>query len=96
MGQPACLEKPHYNQTFAIVPRSCITRRRPCVNTLVDPAGELNKLAGAQSQAKRSNAGSNEASTKAFTLPETPTLFLVPLTSKDFFSKFMKMFIKTT
>ena len=69
--------------------RAC---RTPCVNTLVDPAEELDELAGAQGPARRSNAGSDEASIP----PEASTPPLVPPTSEDLFTKFMKMFMETT
>ena len=66
--------------------------RRPCVNTPVDLAGELDKLVGAQSPARRSNAGSDEA-----LIPlEASTPPFVPPTSKDLFTKFMKVFMETT
>ena len=70
--------------------------RSPCVNTPVDPAGELDELAGAQGPARRSNAGSDEAPTEAPTPPEESTLPLVPSTSKNLFTKFMKVFMETT
>ena len=73
--------------------RAC---QSPCVKTLVDPAGELDELVGAQGLARRSNAGSNEAPTEAPTPPEASTPLLVPPTSKDLFTKFMKVFIETT
>ena len=79
-----------------MAPRSHTIRRSPCVNTSVDPARELDELAGTQGPAKRSNAGSNEASTKAFTPPEASTLLFIPLTSEDLFTKFMKVFMETT
>ena len=69
--------------------------RSPCVNTPVDPAGELDELAGTQGPAKRSNAGSDEAPTKAPTPPEAPTPPLVPPTSENLFTKFMKVFIES-
>ena len=68
--------------------------RNPCVNTLVNPARELDKLAGAQGPAKRSNAGSDEAFTEAFTSPEAPTPPFVHLTSKDLFIIFMRVFME--
>ena len=74
---------------------SC-AHRSLCVNTLADPVGELDELASAQSAARRSNAGSNETSTKAPTPLEALTPPLVPPTTKDFFTKFMKMFMETT
>ena len=67
-----------------------------CVNTPVDPAGELDELAGAQGLAKRSNAGSDEALTEAPTPLEASTPPLIPPTSKDLFTKFMKVFMETT
>ena len=67
----------------------------PCINTPADPTEELNELTS-QSLARRSNVGSDEAPTKALTLPETPTLPLVPPLAKDLFTKFMKVFMKTT
>ena len=69
--------------------RAC---RSPRVNTPVDPARELNKLAGAQGPTRRSNAGSDES----LTPPEASTSPLIPPTSKDLFTKFMKVFMETT
>ena len=65
-------------------------RRSPRVNTLVDPAGELDELAG-QGPARGSNVGSDEAPTppEASTPPPAPT-------SEDLFTKFMKVFMETT
>ena len=71
--------------------RSCAPRRSPCITTLVDPARELDELAGAQGLGKGSNAGSNEA----LTPPEAITPPLV-LPTKDLFTKFMKVFMKMT
>ena len=75
-----------------MAPRSRTICRSPCVNTLVDPAWELNKLAGAQSSARRFNAGSDEAPTP----PEAFTPPLVHFTFENFFTKFMKVFMETT
>ena len=72
--------------------RAC---RNSCVNTLVNPARELDELAGAQGPARGSNAGSNEAFPKAPTPLEAFTPPFVPPTSKDLFTKFMKVFMKT-
>ena len=95
MGQLACSEKQHYDQTFAMTPRSRIICRSPCVNTLVDITEEFDELAGAQEPAKRSNAGSNEASTKAPTLIQALTPpFILPI-SKDLFTKFINVFMET-
>ena len=66
-------------------------RRSPRVNTPVDPARELNELGG-QGPARGSNVGSNEA----LTPPKISTALLVPPTSKNLFTKFMKMFMETT
>ena len=79
-----------------MAPGSRTTRRSPCINTPVDPAGELDELAGALSPARRSNAGSDEAPTEAPTPPEASTPPLVPPTSEDLFTKFMKVFMETT
>ena len=62
------------------------------VNTLVNPVGELDELAGTQGPAKGSNAGSNEALIPS----KAPTLPLILLNSKDLFTKFMKVFMETT
>ena len=78
-----------------MAPGSCICGS-PCVNTPVNPAGELDKLTGAQGPAKRSNAGSDEALTEAPIPPKSPTLPFVPPTYEDFFTKSMKMFMETT
>ena len=71
---------------------SRITRRSSRVNTPVNPAGELDELAGAQGPAKGSNAGSNEA----LTLSEAFTPPFVPPISEDLFTKFIKVFMETT
>ena len=71
-------------------------RRSPCVNTPVDLAGELDELAGAQGPAKRSNAGSDEAPIETPTPLEASTPPLIPPTSEDLFTKFMKVFMQTT
>ena len=66
-------------------------RRSPCNNPPANLIGEQNELASPQGPARRSAAGSN----KAFTPPEAPTPPLVSPT-KDFFTKFMKIFVKLT
>ena len=71
---------------------SCTTRRSPRVNTLANPAGELNKLASAQGPARGSNVESNEA----LTPPEAPTPPFIPSLAQDLFIKFMKVFMDTT
>ena len=72
------------------------TCQSPYVNTPVDPAKELDELAGAQDPAKRSNPRSNEAPIEASISPETSTPTLIPLTTEDLFTKFMKVFMETT
>ena len=72
------------------------TRRSPCVNTPVDPVGELDELVGAQGPAKRFNAGSDEAPTEAPIPPKASTSPLVPPTSEDLFTKFIKVFMEMT
>ena len=73
-----------------MAPRSCACRSAR-VNTPADAAAELDELAD-QGPARGSNAGSNEA----LIPPEAPTPPLVPPTSEDLFTKFMKVFIETT
>ena len=65
--------------------------RSPYNNLLVDFTEKQDELASPQGLARRSDAGSNKASTppKALTPP------LVPST-KDFFMKFMKVFVEST
>ena len=77
-----------------MAPGSC-ARRSPCVNPPADPTGEQDELAG-QGPVRGFNAGSNEAPTKAPTPLEAPTPPLVPSSTKDFFTKFMKVFMETT
>ena len=78
-----------------MAPRSCITCRSSCVNILINPARELDELAG-QNPARKSNTGSDEASTKAPIPLEASIPPLIPPTSKDLFTKLMKEFIETT
>ena len=78
-----------------MAPGSCACRS-PCVNTPIDPAGELDELAGAQGPARRSHVGSDEAPTEALTPPEAPIPPLVPPPAKNLFTKFMKMFMEMT
>ena len=94
MGQPAHLEESPSDFCNGSISRT--TRRSPCVITLVNPAKELDELAGAQGPARRSNAGSNEILTEAPTPPEASIPSLVPPTSEDLFTKFMKVFMETT
>ena len=72
-----------------MAPESCATHRSLCVTTLVDPARELDKLAGAQGPARLSNARSDEAPTS----PKAITPLLIPST-KDLFTKLMKVFME--
>ena len=72
-----------------MTPKSRTTRRSPCVNLPADISEEQDKLAGAPG---KSNAGSNEAPTP----PEASTLPLIPPPAEDLFTKFMKVFMKTT
>ena len=58
---------------------------------MADPTREQDKLAGSQSLIKRSDTGND----KAFTSPKAPTPSLI-LPTKDFFTKFMKVFIEST
>ena len=74
-----------------MAPGSCTTRRSPCINTPVDPAEKLDELAGAQGPARGFNASSDEAPTP----PKASTPLLVAPISKDFFTKFMKVFMET-
>ena len=72
-----------------MAPGSRTTRRSTCINPPVD-ATEQDELAGAQG--RRSDAGSNKAPTP----PAALTLLLVPPPAEDLFTKFMKVFMKTT
>ena len=69
-------------------------QRSPCVNPPANPTREQDELAG-QGPVRGFNAGSDEAPTEAPTPPEAPTLPLVPSSTKDLFTKFMKVFMKT-
>ena len=71
------------------------TQRNPYVNLSANPTGEQDELAG-QSPVQGFNAGSDEALTKAPTPPEAPTPLLVPSSTKDLFTKFMKVFMEMT
>ena len=79
-----------------MAPWSCTTCHSPCVNTAVDPAGNLDKLIATQGPARKSNVGSNKATIKFYTPHETFTpLFVSPLI-KNLLTKFMKVFMKMT
>ena len=72
-----------------MAPGSCTTRWSLCVNLAAYILGEQDELASAPG---RSDAGSNEA----LTSPEASTPPLAPFTSKNLFTKFMKVFMETT
>ena len=93
MGQPAYSEKQHHKQTFAIASESCACRSL-YINYLANPT-EHNKLIG-QGLARKSNIGSNKALFKAPTPSEAPTPSLIPLSTKNFFTRFIKMFMEMT
>ena len=63
------------------------TRWSSCMNTPVDPAGELDELASTQGLVKRSNTGSDETFTQARISPEASTPPFLPPTSKNLFTK---------
>ena len=63
-----------------------------CVNPPIHPTEKQNEFADAQGLARRSNVGSNEALTPS----EAPIPPFVSPPTKDFFTKFMKMFMETT
>ena len=69
--------------------------RSLCGNPPVNPTGKQDELAG-QGPVRRFNARSNEAPTKAPTPPKAPIPPLVLLSTEDFFTKFMKVFMKIT
>ena len=77
-----------------MAPRSR-ARRSPCVNPPANPTGEQDELAG-QGLIRGFNAGSNEAPTEALIPLKAPTPPLVPPSTKDLFTKFMKVFMETT
>lgn len=62
------------------------------VNLPVNFSKKQNKLASAQSLARRSNANSNKA---LISLEASIPLFVSPLT-QDLFTKFIKTFVKST
>ena len=74
-----------------MTPGSGITRQSSCLNISINSAREFDELAGTQGLTRRFNTRSN----KALTLPEAPTPSLVPLISKNLFTKFMRMLMKT-
>ena len=69
--------------------------RSPCVNPPADLIGEQNELAG-QGPVQGFNAGSDKAPTKSSIPPEASTPSLVLFSTKDLFTKFIKMFMETT
>ena len=70
-------------------------QQSPCINPPHNPTGEQNELAS-QSSVQGFNAKSNEALTKALTPLKAPTPPLILPSIKDFFIKFMKVFMETT
>ena len=68
--------------------------RSPCVNPPANLTGEQDELVG-QSPVRRFNIGSNKARTKAPTLLEGLIPSLVSPSTKDLFTKFMKVFMET-
>ena len=70
-------------------------RQSPHVNPPADLTGEQDELVG-QDPVRGFNAGSDEAPTKASIPPETSTPPLVPSSTEDLFTKFMKVFMETT
>ena len=77
-----------------MAPGSC-AQRSPRVNPPANPTGEQDELAG-QGPIRGFNAGSDEAFTEAPTPLEALTPPLVPPSTKDLFTKFMKVFMETT
>ena len=73
---------------------SC-ARRSFSVNPPADLIREQDELGG-QGTVQGFNAESDEASTEAFTFPKALTLPFVPSSTKDFFTKFIKVFMETT
>ena len=78
---------------MALSSRTC---QSSYVNLLTNFSKEQDELTGAQEPARRSNTGSDEALTKVPNSPEALTPPLVPLLAKNFFTKFMKVFMKMT
>ena len=73
-----------------MAPRSCAWQN-PCNNPPANLTGEQDELASPQSLVERSVAGNN----KVFIPLEAPIPPFVPLI-KDFFIKFMKVFVEST
>ena len=71
------------------------TWRSLYVNSPANPTREQDELAN-QSPVWRFNAKSNEAPTKALTPLEALISPLVPPSTKDLFTKFMKVFMEMT
>ena len=84
----------NHNQFSIVMAPKSYTQQSFCVNFLADPTGEQDEHTS-QSPVQRFNVKSNEAPIKALTPPKTLTLPFVPLFIKDFFTKFMKMFMET-
>ena len=71
------------------------TQRSPCINPRADPTREEDELAG-QGPVPKFNAGSDEALIKAPTPPKAPITPLVLPSTKNLFTKFIKVFMETT
>ena len=69
------------------------TEQSPCVNPPANSIRKQDELAG-QGPVQRFNVGSNKAPTKAPTLPEALPLPIILPSTKDFFTRFMKVFMK--
>ena len=69
---------------------SC-AQQSPCNNFPANPIEEQNELAGPQGLAKRSNASND----KAF-IPLKASIPLFVSLTKDFFTKFIKVFMEST
>ena len=77
-----------------MAPRSR-AQQSPRINPPADFTREQDELAG-QGPVQKFNAGSNEAPTKPLTLPEALTPPLVPSSTEDLCTKFMKVFMEMT
>ena len=71
-----------------MAPRSC-AQWSPCINPPTNSTGEQDELAS-QDPIQEFNTGNNKAPTKA------PTPPLIPPSTKNLFTKFMKMFMEIT
>ena len=92
MDQLAYLEESRFFSFFAITLGS-YARRSPYINLLADLIKEQDKFIS-QGPVQKSNTRSNKISIKAFIFLEALTSLLIPLSTKNFFTKFMIAFIK--